>query len=240
MEDGNTVTVNQITHVQSNKYMKIDSETLFALHIFSNKKKGYSLYTLLNRCKSKIGKQCLKKIMLRPLLDPVEIQKRQDGVELFLKSSVKEVVARLNAFLMRIGSVDSILHKIAKCTTSPLDFVVLMKGLGAMISIVDILNNDLRNILIGQVRALEQQERTEQTEAEMYLLMRQIALVENLVDECNVAELQYLLDQMNGTIDQEATSMKKDSVVIQYGVYQDLDNDREIYDRMDGELLLSL
>ena len=214
MEDGNTVTVNQITHVQSNKYMKIDSETLFALHIFSNKKKGYSLYTLLNRCKSKIGKQCLKKIMLRPLLDPVEIQKRQDGVELFLKSSVKEVVARLNAFLMRIGSVDSILHKIAKCTTSPLDFVVLMKGLGAMISIVDILNNDLRNILIGQVRALEQQERTEQTEAEMHLLRRQIALVENLVDECNVAELQYLLDQMNGTIDQEATSMKKDSVVI--------------------------
>ena len=102
------------------------------------------------------------------------------------------------------------------------------------------MNNDLRNILIGQVRALEQQERTEQTEAEMHLLRRQIALVENLVDECNVAELQYLLDQMNGTIDQEATSMKKDSVVIQYGVYQDLDNDREIYERMDGELFLTL
>lgn len=240
MEDGNTVTVNQITHVQSNKYMKIDSETCYALHIFSQKKKGYSLYTLLNRCKSKIGKQCLKKIMLRPLLDPVEIQERQDGVELFLRSNVKDVVARLTSFLMRIGSVDSILQKIAKCTTSPIDFVVLMRGLGAMISILDILNNDLRNILIGHVRALEQQERTRQAEAEMYLLRRQIALVENLVDDCNVTELQDLLERMNAIIDQEATSMKKDSVVIQYGYDEDLDSDREIYDNMDGEILFSL
>jgi DNA mismatch repair ATPase MutS len=89
MEDGCTVTVNSITYVKSTSFMRIDATTLHSLHIFSteyhpliakgsgNSKEGFSLFTLLDRCKSKVGRQCLREWMLKPVLDPLEISRRQ-------------------------------------------------------------------------------------------------------------------------------------------------------------------
>ena len=48
-------------------------------------KEGFRLFTLLDRTKSKVRKQCLREWMLKPLLDTDAIQDRQDGVQLFLR-----------------------------------------------------------------------------------------------------------------------------------------------------------
>lgn len=89
MEEGFTVTVNSVTYAKSAHFMRIDATTLHSLHIFStehhpliakgsgNAKEGFSLFTLLDRCRSKIGKQCLREWMLKPVLDPIEILRRQ-------------------------------------------------------------------------------------------------------------------------------------------------------------------
>jgi DNA mismatch repair ATPase MutS len=89
MEEGSTVTVNAVTYAKSANFMRIDATTLHSLHIFStehhpliakgsgNAKEGFSLFTLLDRCRSKIGRQCLREWMLKPVLDPIEISRRQ-------------------------------------------------------------------------------------------------------------------------------------------------------------------
>jgi DNA mismatch repair ATPase MutS len=89
MEEGSFVTINSISYAKSANFMRIDATTLRSLHIFStehhpliakgsgNSKEGFSLFTLLDRCKSKIGRQCLREWMLKPVLDPSEISRRQ-------------------------------------------------------------------------------------------------------------------------------------------------------------------
>ena len=112
LEEGSTITIHAIKYCQCSKYMKIDPTTLKALHIFSTEhhpliakghgkeKEGYSLFTLLDRTKSKLGKQCLREWMSKPLLDPVEIRKRHDGIDLFLRpnfsSSVSKVMSEIS------------------------------------------------------------------------------------------------------------------------------------------------
>jgi hypothetical protein len=98
MEDGRTVTVNSITYAKSTSFMRIDTTTLHSLHIFStehhpliakgtgNAKEGFSIFTLLDRCKSKIGRQCLREWMLKPVLDPFEISRRQGESSVRLRS----------------------------------------------------------------------------------------------------------------------------------------------------------
>jgi DNA mismatch repair ATPase MutS len=68
--------------------------------------------------------------MRNPLLDANEIRKRQNGVELFLESSMKDVRDHLVNLLSRIGAVDKILCRMGKCTSVPMDFVILSKTLG--------------------------------------------------------------------------------------------------------------
>ena len=169
LEEGATVTVNTIQYATSSQYMRIDTTTLHALHIFStakhafkskgtgtNRKEGFSLFTLLDRTKSKVGKQCLKEWMLKPLLDPRAIQERQDGVALFLRTEYREIVSMLMNFLSKVGAVDKILLKMQKCHSVPMDFIVLSKTLQAANSIFTTLNGDLRNMMLQEFH-LEQE-----------------------------------------------------------------------------------
>lgn len=140
LEEGSTVTVHSIRYINSSSYMKIDSVTLHALHIFATEhhplqkrgsdKEGFSLFNLLDRTKSSWGRKCLREWMRNPLLDANEIRKRQNGVELFLESSMKDVRDHLVNLLSRIGAVDKILCRMGKCTSVPMDFVILSKTLG--------------------------------------------------------------------------------------------------------------
>jgi len=83
------ISVSSLKTVQSDSYMCIDLATLRSLHIFNEErhpmllskgsgksKEGFSLYTLLNLCKSKIGQTTLKEWMLRPLRNKEEIEHR--------------------------------------------------------------------------------------------------------------------------------------------------------------------
>ena len=140
LEEGSTVTVHSIRYINSSSYMKIDSVTLHALHIFATEhhplqkrgsdKEGFSLFNLLDRTKSSWGRKCLREWMRNPLLDANEIRKRQNGVELFLEPSMKDVRDHLVNLLSKIGAVDKILCRMGKCTSVPMDFVILSKTLG--------------------------------------------------------------------------------------------------------------
>ena len=103
-EEGNTVTIHDIKNISSSLYMSIDDATFKSLHIFSTEyhplrhggacrgssthsKEGFSLFSLLNRTKSNMGKTMLREWMLKPLLSLHDIQIRHACIEIMLHSS---------------------------------------------------------------------------------------------------------------------------------------------------------
>jgi len=250
MEEGSTITIHAIKYCNSSKYMKIDPITLQALHIFATEhhplvakghgkeKEGYSLFTLLDRTKSKIGKQCLREWMLKPLLDPVEIRKRYDGINLFLKPMFSASVGNLMNFLQRVGAIDKILLRMQKCHSIPMDFLILSRTLSAAVSIVTILGRDLRDELINRMN--ENRMNPVLNIDEDTTVDKEIYFLDRILERCYVSELQDLNERIVSIIDQEATSDKKDSVVINYGFHEELDNAKEAFDVLDGKFIIYL
>lgn len=68
------------------RYMRIDIEAQRALNVFKAKGEvsdSFSLYGLLNRCRTAMGKRLLRTWLKQPLIDPVEINRRLDVVAAF-------------------------------------------------------------------------------------------------------------------------------------------------------------
>ncbi len=255
LEEASTVTVHSIKYCNCSKYMKIDPTTLKALHIFATEhhpliakghgreKEGFSLFTLLDRTKSKIGKQCLHEWMLKPLLDAEEIRKRHDGINLFLKPMFSSVVSTLMNFLQRVGAIDKILLRMQKCHSIPMDFLILSRTLAASVSIVTILGKEFRDQLINRINCCigaQNDTNVVVNMGEVESIQRELLFLNRILDRCHISELQDLNERILSIIDQEATAEKKDSVVIHYGFHEELDKAKEAFDTLDGELIVEL
>ncbi len=254
LEEGSTITIHAIKYCESSKYMRIDPATLKALHIFATEhhpliakghgkdKEGYSLFTLLDRTKSKVGKQCLREWMSKPLLDPVEIRKRHDGINLFLKPMFSASVSNLLKSLQIVGAVDKILLRMQKCHSAPMDFIILCRTLSAAVSIVNILERDFKGQLLGLANGLHPPKDNmiseniidETNNNNNNNVENEILFLDRILIRCHVSELQDLHERIISIIDQEATIEKKDSVVIHYGFHEELDNAKEAFDVLDG------
>lgn len=76
--------------LSTGKFMRIDAAAQRALNILRGKgdaTDSFSLYGLLNRGKTAMGKRLLKTWLKQPLLDPQEISKRHDIVEAFVSDA---------------------------------------------------------------------------------------------------------------------------------------------------------
>ncbi len=247
LEEGSTITIHAIKYCESSKYMRIDPATLKALHIFAaehhpliakghgKEKEGFSLFTLLDRTKSKVGKQCLREWMTKPLLDTEEIRKRHDGINLFLKPKFSAPVSTLLGLLQKVGAVDKILLRMQKCHSAPMDFLILSRTLSAAVSIVTILARDFREHLLFRESTVDGQGGNSTAVDAEGDVEREIFFLDKVLNRCHVSELQDLHERIISIIDQEATAEKKDSVAIHYGFHEELDNAKEAFDVLDGK-----
>ena len=93
-EDGYML-VDDVVRAQVSLHMTVSADAFAALHIFATErhplyaakggghsKEGFSLFSLLDRTKSRAGRQRLREWMLKPLIDVEAIAARQDGVVL--------------------------------------------------------------------------------------------------------------------------------------------------------------
>jgi DNA mismatch repair ATPase MutS len=251
MEEGGTITINHIKHACSSQYMRIDRATLTSLHIFATEhhpliakgqgkdKEGFSLFTLLDRTKSRVGRQCLREWMLKPLLDPSAIKKRHDGIELFLKPELHAAVANVLTSLSNVGPIDKIILRMQKCHSSPNDFLILSQTISAALSIVNVLSIDFRDHLLKDITNLGGPETN--VHVEDYLkdidpqLGRYLHFLDKILQRCHVPVLKDLHERIISIVDQEATAETNDSVVIHFGFHEELDNAKETFDMLDGE-----
>jgi hypothetical protein len=246
LEDGETVTVNTINQAKTALFMRINSAALRALHIFATEhhplmakgyghtKEGFSLFSLLDRTKSKVGRQRLKEWMLKPLLDRSEISRRQDGVELFLRTDFQTSVGALLNWLEKIGAVDRIIVRMQKCSASPKDFLVLSRTLSAALAIADLLTNEF----VAKLAALAstcQLQQGDDAKDQLAVLERYHVFIENIVQKCCVSVLRDLEERITSIVDEAETMQARDTVVIQTGFHEELDAAKETFDNLDSK-----
>ncbi|VEU35637.1 unnamed protein product [Pseudo-nitzschia multistriata] len=242
LEEGNTITVNRIIEAGISSYLILSPSTFSALNIFSTErhpliakghghsKEGFSLYSLLDRTKSRGGKQLLREWMLKPLTNLENIQTRQDAIELFLQPSMQASVGVLIGLLQKVGPVDKILMRIQKCTVKPTDFLVLTTTLSAAISIGNVLRNDL-------LASMNHTTAPPQQGPNSFSCDHQYSFFSELCIECNVEVMIDLRERITNTIDSELTLEEKGaSVVIRHGFHEQLDGWKEQYECLEETL----
>jgi len=154
--EGNAITVNDVEHAHASNFVKLSRDTFQSLHIFAteyhpllassgrgNNKEGFSLFSLLDRTKTKAGRDRLKSWMLKPLMDVDMIRNRQNGVELFTLSQTEGAKSRILDALKRIGPVAQVLVRMQKSNTKPSDFLVLSKTISHAIAILEVLDREV-------------------------------------------------------------------------------------------------
>ena len=227
-----SMSVQDVVRAQSFMHMAISPDTFAALHIFATErhplyaskgsghsKEGFSLFSLLDRTKSRAGRQRLREWMLKPLIDAEVIALRQDGVELFMLPDMQGPVGTIGTLLERIGAIDSILFRIAKCCAKPSDFITLSKALSSAIAIIDTLNEDVLWKLKQRVAAAVSMQGDQSDE--FY-----IAFVSKMLQSCHGEELQNLFERITSIIDEEKTLESK-TIAIRPGHHEKLDSLKE-------------
>lgn len=241
LEEGNTVTVNSVTQAKSSMYMRISSITLSALHIFSTEhhpllakghghsKEGFSLFSLLDRTKSKIGRKCLRDWMLKPLVDREAIQKRHDGVEMFLRSDFQALTGVILTHLEKVGAIDRILLRMSKCQTTGPDFSVLVRSLSAALTIF----HSLETAFLPKLNALLQSVNADSLSQEAERFSRYLCFVHDIIQRCSIQSIRDVHQRITDIVDEDATMEEKSFVVVKLGFHEELDCAKEKFDSLD-------
>jgi DNA mismatch repair protein MSH5 len=229
---GGVITVNRVVPARISSFMSISSSTLSALQVFSteqhpllfaeghgNSKEGFSLFSYLDRTKSRGGRQKLREWMLKPLADLDDIVVRHDLVEFFLHSSVDKPIGSLMRHLKTIRSIDRILLRMNKIATTPRDFLDLSSTLLGIICIARILYEEI----------IPQAKQNTSKSCYEYLC--------DMYSRCNVELMIDLKNRISDMVDEEAMSQNGNkNVVIRDGYNERLDNLREQAEEMDDRL----
>jgi len=250
MEDGGRVTVNDIVQARASMYMNLSSATLSTLHVFAtehhplvakgagNAKEGASLFSLLDRTKSRAGRNRLREWMLKPLLDLDAIATRQDGVELFLLPEIQTFAGTILKLLSSVGAVDQILVRIQKCCAKPSDFIVMSRSLSAATGIIGALDEMLWNL---RQPLMPDPQRMQQEQPETWGVDPQtepyVIFLEAILKRCNTPALQELHERLLSVVNIEATG-EIQHVVIQQGYNEQLDDVKEQYLHLPGESIV--
>ena len=109
--------------------LQIDENAVSSLELVRSQEGGRkgSLWALLDKTKTALGSRKLKEWILHPLLDEVEIARRQNCVEGFVKN--QSAIADLSALLDNICDMERVMTRIATGSASPRDLAGLRQSL---------------------------------------------------------------------------------------------------------------
>lgn len=253
LEEGYTVTINNLRRCAApDTFLRLDELTLRTLRIFAadnggrrndrnRSKEGFSLFALLDRTKSKAGRERLRRWMSQPLRDVNAIRQRHVGMELFLHPDCHAAVSLIIDRLSLIGSMDSILLRMQRCCASqPNDFLVLGRMLDSSQSIIATLAGELREkaykLDSTGNSSMDCQLEQGQQQQQQY---PSVSYIDDLLRRCHVNVIRNLRERMVSIIDEEVTAETKDHVVIHYGFDEELDRAKETFEMLDGEDILN-
>lgn len=145
----------KIAHLQKlekeniSNYMSLDFTTfrnLELLEAFSTSNKKNTLCSLLDKTKTPMGGRLLQFWIKHPLLDVIQIKKREDSIEEFLNK--REELKKVVALLDQIYDLDRLTIKIVSGFCSPKDVVALRFSLEKVFDLKAVLKSFQSDLLI--------------------------------------------------------------------------------------------
>lgn len=120
--------IQKISRIDNSNYVWLDKFTIANLElVHSPYSSGSTLINVLNKTKSNMGARRLQRWVLLPLIDKVEIEKRQDVVSFFIQNDV--LADKIGISLKRIGDLERLIAKAAYGRISPNEVVGLKNDL---------------------------------------------------------------------------------------------------------------
>lgn len=209
------ISIQGLTYVMLKKMLFIDHSTKYALQIFvsnrhpsvyklgKGKKEGSSLFSLFNRCSSRVGSTYLKKIFNRPLQNVNSINKRLNLVEFLQRPKNHNLVSTLKDYLKHVQDVNLIVAKMNCADLSINDWNKLYKNVNNIISISETL---------------------QQVEENFPLISKIIKLV-------NTSSISNIIGLISKVIDFKE-SFKSGRVEVKHGLDEDLDEKKIIFKQL--------
>ena len=138
--------------IEENKYLSLINNVVENLNIISRDKKGKtsSLLSLLNNCKTTMGKRFFKKALINPLINIEKIKKRYDMIDFFIKYNLYEVIRPL---LSKISDLERLFKRLIIKNLQPCEFIMIDSSLLPMVEILNILKE--KNFKLKDVKCDE-------------------------------------------------------------------------------------
>ena len=114
----------------TNSYMKLDQKALRDLEVFTSsigKTSAPTLYRTLNFSKTAMGARTLRAWLTRPLLEPDDVQRRQEVVAAFVGD--QSARSRVQGLLGQVSDLERLTNRVRTNTATPRDLASLRTGL---------------------------------------------------------------------------------------------------------------
>jgi DNA mismatch repair protein MutS len=134
--------------IEDTKYMLLINNAVQNLNIVNNDNrsgKNASLLSLLNNCKTSIGKRFFKKCLLNPITNSSKIVERYDMIDFFLKDNLYN---KIREHLGKISDLERLFKRISMKTLQPYEFLSIHNSFLSILEIIKILENYEKEMLI--------------------------------------------------------------------------------------------
>ncbi|KAK6124596.1 hypothetical protein DH2020_041664 [Rehmannia glutinosa] len=225
MESGNaSIAINSVSEISLNNFLKVDSAAHEALQIFQTDKhpshmgigrakEGFSVYGMMNKCVTPMGRRLLRNWFLRPILDLEKLNIRLDTISFFL--CAEELLISLRQTLKSVKDIPHILKKInspsSVCTSS--DWTAFLKSICSLLHINKIFEVGISETLQEQLKHLNL----------------------DIIEKAGLyisTDLAYVYELVNGVIDVNRSKDKGYETIVKDGFCGELDELRQIYEEL--------
>ncbi|XP_006452401.2 DNA mismatch repair protein MSH5 isoform X2 [Citrus sinensis] len=224
-ESGNaSITIDSVIEVSLNKFLKLDATAHEALQIFQTDKhpshmgigrakEGFSVFGMMNKCVTPMGRRLLRNWFLRPILDLENLNSRLNAISFFLCS--EELMASLHETLKYVKDIPHILKKFNSPSFiyTASDWTAFLKSICSLLHVNKIFEVGISESLREQLRLLN------------------FDIVEKAAS-CITTELAYVYELVIGIIDVNRSKEKGYGTLVKEGFCDELDELRQIYEEL--------
>ncbi|KAH1063194.1 hypothetical protein J1N35_028181 [Gossypium stocksii] len=219
-----SITIDSVTEISLDKFLKLDAAAHEALQIFQvdkhpshmgigRAKEGFSVFGIMNKCVTPMGRRLLRNWFLRPILDLENLNNRLNVISFFLSS--EELMVSLCETLKSMKDVPYLLKKFnspsSMCTSS--DWTAFLKSVCSLLHVNKIFEVGISENLREHMECLN------------------VDIVAK-ASSCLTAELAYVYELVIGVIDVNRRKEKGYETLVKEGFCDELDELRQIYEEL--------
>ncbi|KAG6689718.1 hypothetical protein I3842_11G188800 [Carya illinoinensis] len=222
-ECGNaSITIDSVIEISLNNFLKLDAAAHEALQIFQidkhpshmgigRAKEGFSVFGVMNKCVTPMGRRLLRSWFLRPILDIENLNRRLNAISFFLLS--EDLMASLRETLKSVKDIPHILKKFnspsSKCTCS--DWIAFLKSVSSLLHMSKIFEVGISESLREHVKHFN----LDIVEEAASYIPTELAYIYELLDELRqiYEELPEFLEELSSLERAQLPHLCKDKLV---------------------------